>query len=92
MAEFLAKRASKDYEPINFDFPNENLMAVSHDEKESMDKTCWKLYFDEASNALGNSIGAVLITPKGEYYPFTARLDFNCTKNVEGYEACSMGL
>ena len=60
-------------------------MAVSHVEEEISKKPCWKLYFDEASNALGNSIGAVLITPKGEYYPFMARLDFNCTNNVTEY-------
>ena len=51
MAEFFAERASKDYEPIEFDFPDEDLMAVSHDEKKSLEKTCWKLYFDWTSNA-----------------------------------------
>ena len=34
----------------------------------------------------------VLITSEGEYCPFTARLDFNCTNNVVEYEACAMGL
>ena len=33
-----------------------------------------------------------LITPDGEYYPFTARLDFDCTNNVIEYETCAMGL
>ena len=28
----------------------------------------------------------------GKYYPFTTRLDFNCTNNVGEYEACAMGL
>ena len=32
----------------------------------------------------------MLITPKGEYCPFTARLDFNCTNNVAEYETCVM--
>ena len=92
MVEFFADRASKDYELIDFDFSDEDLMIVSHDEEESSNKTYWKLYFDRASNVLGHGIGVVLITPKGEYCPFTTRLDFNCTNNVEEYEACAMGL
>ena len=50
IAEFLVKRASKDYEPIDFDFRDENLMAVSHFEEKSIKKTCWKLYFNRAHN------------------------------------------
>ena len=67
-------------------------MTVSYDEDESLEKICWKLYFDGASNALGHGISVVLITLEGEYCPFTARLDFNCTNNVVEYEACAMGL
>ena len=92
MLDFLVERASEDYEPINFDFLNEDLMAVLHDEEESLDKTCWKLYFDGASNALGHEIKDVLVTLEGEYCPFMARLDFDCTNNVAEYEACVMGL
>ena len=86
------ERASKDYEPIDFDFSDEDLIVVSHDEGKSSKKTCWKLYFDGASNALGHGINAILITPKGEYCPFTAKLDFNYTSNVAEYEACFIGL
>ena len=67
-------------------------MAVSHDEEDSLEKNGWKLYFDKASKALGHEIRVVLVTPKDEYYPFTTRLDFNCTNNVIEYEACVMGL
>ena len=90
--DFLAERVSEDYEPINFDFLDEDLMVGSHDEDESSKKTSWKLYFDGASNALGHEIEIVLITPRGEYCPFTAKLDFNCTNNVAEYEACVMDL
>ena len=92
MAEFCTEWASEDYEPINFDFLDKDLMDVPHVEEKSSEKTCWKLYFDGASNALGHRIDVVLITPEGEYCPFTARLDFNCTNNVVEYEACAMGL
>ena len=52
LVEFLAERASEDYEPINFNFFDEDLMAVSHDEEDSSEKNCWRLHFDRASNAL----------------------------------------
>ena len=67
-------------------------MAVSHDEEDSKEMTCWKLYFNGASNALGHGISVVLITLKGEYCPFTFRLDFNCTNSVVEYEACVISL
>ena len=35
---FLAKRASEDYEPINFDFFDKDLTAFSHDEEEIFEK------------------------------------------------------
>ena len=50
------------------------------------------MYFDGASNALGNGIGTVIISPEGCHTPFTARLCFNCTNNMAEYEACIMGL
>ncbi|KAK5838793.1 hypothetical protein PVK06_007531 [Gossypium arboreum] len=48
--------------------------------------------FDGASNALGHGIGAVLVSPEGNHYPLTARLNFFCTNNIVEYEACIMGL
>ena len=39
-----------------------------------------------------HGIGAVLISPEGEYCPFTTRLNFDSTNNVTKYEACIMGL
>ncbi|XP_052483736.1 uncharacterized protein LOC128039402 [Gossypium raimondii] len=48
--------------------------------------------FGGASNALGHGIGVVLVSPKGDHYPLTARLNFFCTNNIAEYEACIMGL
>ncbi|KAK5776266.1 hypothetical protein PVK06_044225 [Gossypium arboreum] len=48
--------------------------------------------FDGASNALGHGVGAVLVSPEGNHYPLTARLNFFCTNNIAKYEACIMGL
>ena len=50
------------------------------------------MHFDGALNALGNVIGAVIISPKGTHTPLTAWLCFNCTNNMAEYEACIMGL
>ena len=50
------------------------------------------MYFDGASNALGNGIEAILISIYGSHYPFTARLNFDCTNNIVEYKACVMGL
>ena len=54
ITDFLAKRANGEYEPMSFDFPNEDLMAVLQiEEEESPKEDGWKMYFDGASNALG---------------------------------------
>ena len=50
------------------------------------------MVFYGASNALGNGIGAVIISLEGSHTPFTIRLCFNCTNNMVEYEACIMGL
>ena len=50
------------------------------------------MVFDGASNALGNGIGVVIISPKGFHTPFTSRLCFECMNNMAEYEACILGL
>ena len=78
---------------MSFDFPNEDLMTVLQIEKEkSPEEDGWKMYFDGASNALGRSVGTVLISPERNHFPFTAKLSFDCTNNVVEYKACVMGL
>ena len=85
--------ANEEYVPMSFDFPNEDLMVVLQiDEEKTLEEDGWKMYFDGASNALGRGVGAVLISPKGNHSPFTAKLSFECTNNVEEYEACVLGL
>ena len=93
IADFLAERANEEYEPMSFDFPDEDLMAVLQIEKEkSPEENGWKMYFDGATNTLGRGVGTVLISPKRNHCPFTAKLSFDCTNNVAEYKACIMGL
>ncbi|XP_052479604.1 uncharacterized protein LOC128034804 [Gossypium raimondii] len=61
-------------------------------EGESSKGKSWKMSFDGASNALGHVIGAVLVSPEGDHYPLTTRLNFFCTNNIAEYEACITGL
>ncbi|KAK5843484.1 hypothetical protein PVK06_005941 [Gossypium arboreum] len=92
IADFLASRALEDYEPLNFNFPNEDLMYIATTEEDPQESHPWKLNFDRASNAVGNRIEAVLVSPNGDHYPFTSKLDFDCTNNMAEYEACIMGI
>ena len=85
IVEFLADWVVDNYESIKFDFSDEDLMAIQQIDEKPQKENSWKLYFDSTSNALGHGIGAILISPKGEYCPFTTRLDFNCTNNVAKY-------
>ncbi|XP_055800997.1 uncharacterized protein LOC129870292 [Solanum dulcamara] len=50
------------------------------------------MFFDGASNSKGVGIGAVLISEKGQYYPISAKIRFDCTNNMAEYEACILGL
>ncbi|XP_016749665.1 uncharacterized protein [Gossypium hirsutum] len=52
IADFLASRALEDYEPLNFNFPNEYLMYVAITEEDTSEDQPWKLNFDGASNAI----------------------------------------
>ncbi|KAA3485088.1 reverse transcriptase [Gossypium australe] len=92
IADFLASRALEDYEPLNFDFPNEDLLYIATTEDDSQESHSWKLNFDGASNTVGNGIGVVLVSPNGDHYPFTSKLDFDCTNNIAEYETCIMGI
>ncbi|PKI41723.1 hypothetical protein CRG98_037879, partial [Punica granatum] len=88
IADHLAEFPIEDDTPINSDFPNEGILQVDSEEN----KFAWKMYFDGAVNSTGSSIGAVLISPDGRYYPIAAKVDFSCTNNVAEYEACILGL
>ena len=88
IVDFIASRAVADYEPLSFDFPDEELMCIQGVDKMEL----WKMAFDGASNAIGNGIGAVLVSPDRKYYSLTVHLEFECTNNVTEYEACILGI
>ena len=97
IADHLAHQAVEDYQSIKFEFPDEDIMTVNNCEEirpydGPEQGSRWILVFDGASNALGNGIGVVIISPEGCHTPFTAILCFNCMNNMAEYEACIMGL
>ncbi|XP_039005105.1 uncharacterized protein Mb2253c-like [Hibiscus syriacus] len=67
-------------------------MASQEEEEEALKDEVWKMNFDGASNVVGYGIGAILVSPEGDNYPFTSRLAFECTNNMEEYEACILGI
>ena len=80
----MAHQDVDDYQSMNFEFPDENIMLVTDCEKPGPydgpeQGSRWIMVFDGASNALDNSIGAVIMSLKGYHTPFTVRLCFNCT-------------
>ena len=97
LADHLAHQAVEEYQSMKFDFPDEDIMILDNVEEfrpyeGPKQGSRWTLYFDGASNAFGNGIGAVLISLEGFHTPFTARLCFKCTNNMAEYEACIFGL
>ncbi|XP_017628970.1 uncharacterized protein LOC108471941 [Gossypium arboreum] len=66
ITDSLASRALEDYETLNFYFPNEEIVYVAATEEDTTKDHSWKLNFDRASNAVGNGIGAVLVSPEYE--------------------------
>ena len=50
IAEFLASLALDDYQPLDFEFPDKDLMnTMVKKEEESSKGSQWKMYFDGAS-------------------------------------------
>ncbi|GAU51810.1 hypothetical protein TSUD_415980 [Trifolium subterraneum] len=99
LADHLAHQPVEDYQPIKFDFPDEEIIYLKMkdcDEPvfgEGPDpESQWGLIFDGAVNLYGSGIGAIIVTPKGAHIPFTARLQFECTNNIAEYGACIMGI
>ncbi|XP_050895503.1 uncharacterized protein LOC127102134 [Lathyrus oleraceus] len=101
LSNYLAHLPVKGYQPLRFNFPNEDIMfirdftmpgfEVSPEEGPKLGSR-WTLMFDGTSNARGHGIGDVITSLTGFHLSFTARLCFDCTNNMAKYEACIYGL
>ncbi|XP_026398788.1 uncharacterized protein LOC113294618 [Papaver somniferum] len=84
LASFPAKRTTTLHEDLPGEFPE-----ISFIEKEA-----WLLYFDGSATPSNNTGGAsiVLVSPTGEVFSHSFKLDFQCTNNSAEYEAFLIGL
>jgi hypothetical protein len=60
IADHLADNAVEDYEPLDFDFPDEDILSIEREEEKT---DWWTMFFDVAVNVYGNGAGAVTISP-----------------------------
>ncbi|XP_050890455.1 uncharacterized protein LOC127095866 [Lathyrus oleraceus] len=97
LADHLAHHPMEDYQPLKFDFPDEDIMVIKDyeisgpDEEPESGERC-TLMFHGASNAIGHEVGVLLMSPKNFHLPFTTKLCFTCMSNMAEYEACILGL
>jgi hypothetical protein len=56
----LADNAVEDYEPLDFDFLDENLLVIKEEEEKT---DWWTMFFDGAVNVYGNGAGVVIVSP-----------------------------
>ncbi|XP_050920355.1 uncharacterized protein LOC127137989 [Lathyrus oleraceus] len=97
LSDYLVHQPFEDYQPLKFDFPDEDIMEVKDYEIPVPEEgpepgSRWKLMFDGSSNYMGYGVGDVMMNPNGGYTPFTTRLCFDFTKNIAEYEACILGI
>ncbi|XP_052734053.1 uncharacterized protein LOC128193383 [Vigna angularis] len=92
LADYLAQQPIRDYQPMQPNFPDEDIMALFEKVEGGQSEKSWTLLFDGASNVKRHGIGAVLISPENQYTPMTARLCFNYTNKIAEYETCVMGI
>jgi hypothetical protein len=52
----------------------------------------WSMTFDGARSRQGSGARVVITAPSGMIFPFSSRLEFDCTNNMAEYEALLLGL
>ena len=88
IVDHLADNAIEDYKPLNFNFPDEDMLVV---EKEN-ELNQWRIIFDGAVHIHENGAGVVIISLKRKQYPILIKLQFKCTNNMVENEVCILKL
>ncbi|XP_026452139.1 uncharacterized protein LOC113352541 [Papaver somniferum] len=81
-------------------FPREGTTALHEDlsgefpKISFIEEEAWILYFDASATPRNNTggVGVVLVSPTGEVFSYSFKLDFQCTKSSAEYEAFLIGL
>ncbi|XP_078180791.1 uncharacterized protein LOC144574657 [Carex rostrata] len=93
IADHLADSAISDLEPVNEEFPDEDILFTTSNTSQCTNINLpWKVYFDGAVNKHGKGVGAVLESLWGSKYPASTKIQFECTNNMAEYEACVLEL
>ncbi|XP_047179054.1 uncharacterized protein LOC124845905 [Vigna umbellata] len=90
LAEYLAHQPISDYQPMQPEFPDEDIMALFK-KADKRDEETGHYYRWSLECVWGWQV-AFLISLYQSVIPMTARLCFNCTNNIAEYEACAMGI
>ena len=84
LSDYLAEQPIDDYQPIRFDFPDEDIMFLkSKDWEEPLPEegpdpeSKWVMMFDGAVHVNGRGVGVVLITPEGGSYAIWCQNNFS---------------
>ena len=88
---YLVDQPLNDQDFLEFLFLDEDVLAIEP-KLSNVESWHWKLYFDGVANTIGNGVGAVLVSLKGQKIPIFVKLNFDCMNNVTKYEACIVGL
>lgn len=71
ITDHLAETAIKDYESLDFDFLDKDVLVVE-EEKERLD--WWTMYFNGTVNVCSNKASVVIISPNKKQYPVSIKL------------------
>ncbi|KAI4297551.1 hypothetical protein L6164_037436 [Bauhinia variegata] len=91
IANHLENNPLEDYQPMKFEFPDEDILVVNKEEEKEKSNR-WKMYFDGAMNIHKSGVRVVVISLEEKQFLVAIKLEFECTNNVAEYEACVRGL
>jgi len=92
LVRYLTHQPIEDYQPMQPNFPIEDILALSNVIANYFYENKWKLFFYGAFNALGSETNAMITFSENQYVKMTTRLCFNCTNNFVEYEAYIIGI
>lgn len=78
IVDHLAKYVVEDYELLNFDFHDKDVLIV----KEEENSEWWTMYFDDVINVSSNEVGVAIILPSKKQFTLSIMLKFEYTNNL----------
>ena len=69
LADYLAQQPLNNYQPMHPEFPDEDIMALFEEKVEDEDMEKWIVWFDDASNVLGDGVEGLWSLPTINAFP-----------------------